>query len=166
MPNIIPHGFGRHVTSLVVTPQAVAATTGVLTDSTPVAALITSTGTLHTNLVHTAQLSDDIEFAIRNNLEMIQALTRNRVNNVPTTIGGSLTAAEIVRRGTNVALLAGIWFSGKHYCKVQYGRFGSIYTVYMRMRSFRMNPARTKNVDIAEFVLFDANVAPTFIVGQ
>lgn len=166
MANIIPFGFGRHVTTLVITPQAVAATTGIFTPTTPVVSLIASTGTLNSSLVHTANLSDDIDWAIRNNIEAIQSITRNRMNSVPTTIGATATFAEIVRRGSGNALLASLWFAGNYYCAVQYGRFGSIYTVYMRMRSFRMNPARTKNVDVAEFVLIDANTAPTFAAGQ
>ena len=95
------------------------------------------------------------------------AITRNRMNHVATTIGASATLAEIVCRGTDVGSLAAIWFEGpSRYCKLQYHRFGAGYTMYMRMRSLRINPARTKNVDVAEFVLIDSNTAPTYTAGD
>lgn len=147
--------------------QAVNLANGTLSDSTPVASLVTSTGTINTDLLHTANLADDIEFAIRNNLEAIQSITRNRIHNVPTTISGTVTLAEIVRRGTDVARLAACWFEGpSRYAKLVFYRMGAGYTVYCRMRAFRMNPSRTKNVDIAEFVLIDAATAPAYAAGM
>lgn len=167
MPNVIPFGLGRHTTSLVVTMQSVTGATGALADSTPVASLITSTGTINTDLVHTAQLSDDIQWTIRNNHEAIQAITRNRINNVPTIISGAFTLAEIVRKGSGEARLAACWFSGpSRYAKIEWAFGGAKQVVYARMRAFRARPNRTKNVDVAEFVLIDANTAPTYAAGM
>jgi len=164
---IHPVGLGRHLTHLVVTMQAVNLANGTLSDSTPVATLVSSTGTINIDLIHTANLSDDVEFVIRKNLEAIQSITRNRVHMVPTTIGASITLAELVRKGTDVAQLAACWFEGpSRYAKIDYYRMGHGYTVYMRMRSFRMNPQRTRNVDVAEFVLIDAATAPAFAAGM
>lgn len=167
MPNVIPFGLGRHLTNLVVTPQSVVGATGVLGDTTPVATLVASTGTINSNLVHTTNLADDVEWAIRNNLEAIQSITRNRMNNVPTTIGGRFQLAEICRKGDDANLLALIWFTApSRYCKISFAFAGAVQVVYTRMRSIRIRPSRTKNVDVAEFVLIDANTAPTYTAGM
>lgn len=167
MPNVIPFGLGRHLTNLVVTPQAVAGANGALTDTTPVATLVTSTGTINTNLVHTANLSGDVDWAIRNNLEAIQGITRNRQHNAPTTIGGRFSLMEFVRKGDDQAQLALIWFTApSRYCKISFAFGGAVQVVYARMRSMRIRPDRTRNIDTAEFVLIDAATAPTFTAGM
>ncbi len=167
MATILSPGLGRHVTTLTVTMQSVHVTTGVLTDSAVVAALITSTGTINSTLVHTANKSDDIEWAIRHNTEAIQSITRGRIHNAPTTIGGTFRLAELVARGTNVNGLATCWFQGpSRIAKLSFFFGGAGGVLYARMRSFRMTPVKTKNVDIAEFVLIDANTDPTYLAGE
>ena len=167
MATIGAWGLGRHTTALVVTMQSVVETTGVLSDSTPVATLVASSGTIGTDLVHTANLADDIQWVMRHNLEAIQALTRNRVNNVATTLGGSFSLAEIVRKGANQALLAACWYgSTTKLAKIQFYFGGAGWVVYARMASHRMRLVKTKNVDVAEFVLIDANTAPTYAAGM
>lgn len=168
MANILSPGLGRHVTTLTVTMQSVHVTTGVLTPSAVVAALVTSVGTINTaGLIHTANKSDDIEWAIRHNTEAIQSITRGRIHNAPTTIGGTFRLAELVARGTDVNGLAACWFEGpSRIAAVSFFFGGAGGVIYARMRNFRMTPVKTKNVDMAEFVLIDANTAPTYAAGE
>lgn len=166
MPNVIPFGLGRHLTNLVVTPQAVNGATGALTDTTPVATLVSSTGA-SIPVVNNVNLSGDVDWVIRNNLEAIQGIARNRAHNVPTTIGGRFTLMELVRKGDDEAQLALIWFTASsRYCKISFAFGGAVQVVYARMRAIRIRPSRTRNVDTAEFVLIDANTAPTFVAGM
>lgn len=167
MANILSPGLGRHVTTLTVTMQSIHATTGVLTPSAVVAALVTSSGVINTNLAHTASRSDEIEWALRHNTEAIQSITRGRIHNAPTTIGGTFRLAELVARGTDVNGLAACWFEGpSRIAAVSFFFGGAGGVVYARMRNFRMTPVKTKNVDVAEFVLIDANTAPTYAAGE
>lgn len=171
MATIKPWGLGRHTTSLIVTMQTLVETTGVLADSALIATLVASTGDIGAaspgHLVHTAQLADDIQWVMRHNHEAIQALTRNRLNHVATTLGGSFTLAEIVRKGAGEARLADCWYNST--CKIAKISFyfgGAGWVVYARMDSHRMRLVKTKNVDVAEFVLIDANTAPTLTAGM
>lgn len=168
MANIQPWGLGRHVPTLIVTMQTVTATTGALAPSAVVANLITSTGVLHTDLVHTSNLSDDIEWEMRRNTETVQGITRNRLNHLPTTHGGTFNLVEILRRGNDECRLAACWFEGpSDVATITYGRFGNLWVVYTRLVNYREGPyARGKNIGTATFEMIDANVAPAFTAAD
>ncbi len=167
MASVGPWMLGRHITHLSVTMQTVTAATGALADSAVIATLIDSDGTLHTDLTHLQNISDVIEWTLRNETENIVGVSRNRANHVRVRYGGEFTLTEILRTGNDQCRLAACWFEAtSRIAKIKFGRAGNLWTLYAKMSSYTEDYQRGKNVGVATFRLIDANTAPTYTTAQ
>lgn len=122
--------IGKHVTSIVLTPQTVNATTGVLTDSTPVASLF---GHLK-----------NIELDSHVTSENISAMNSTAENQVPLEYGTTIRMEELEKSaGTN--LLASQVFTAASigtYVKYQITRGGQSWTGYGLVADYKMSASK------------------------
>lgn len=166
MAQVPPWMLGKHATTLIVTPQTVAAD-GTLSDGTATN-LLTSTGTLHTNLVHTFGVVDGFRIVGRKRCSNIRSVHRNRANCVPYSLGYEFEIMEIARAGANNCLLAPLFYnSGTAIVKLTFARARKVFTVYATMVDYFEPTAREKNVHRLICRQVNANVAAaTYATGD
>lgn len=138
---VIPQWMmGRHVTSLILTTQTIAAATGGLADAVA-ENLITSTGTLHQDtFVHTLQLVAEVEATSRKGTEDIGPLTSSVANHVRVTENVNLTITENLQQGAVASnnVLARIYHTGaSRVVKAVFARSGNTFTAYLLMTRYR-----------------------------
>jgi hypothetical protein len=166
MAQVPPWMLGKHASTLIVTPQAVAAD-GTLSNGTA-ATLLASTGTLHTDLVHTVGIVDGFRIVGRKKTANISAVHRNRANHVPFSLGYEFEVAEIMRAGANNCLLAAAFHnSGSSIVKLTFGAYRRVWTVYACMLRYSPPASREKNVARLLCRQVNANVAAaTYVTGD
>lgn len=148
MPNLPLWLVGRDVTGTTLTPQTVAPTTGVLTDTTPVATLFGHV--------------DSVAIRSRKTTEEISPMDTVRENMVPIKVGTSIEVSEILKKsGTN--LLATAYYGSADYFKVALTRGGQVFTFYGLFSSYEESLNRGKSTGTAVFDMVDPAAAnPTY----
>jgi hypothetical protein len=142
MPTIPTWLTGRNVTTLTLTPQS--NVDGVLSDSTPVAAIF---GHI-----------DEVTLTGSKTSENIKPLNTIRRNMVPIDVGTRITMAEILKAGgTN--LLAQAWFGANEYFKISLARGAQTFTFYGLFHDYEEQLRQGKSVGVATFEMVDPAVA-------
>lgn len=127
--------IGRNVTACTLTPQTVNPTTGVLTDTTPVASFF--------GHLQSLDIESDVE------LNNLSSMDRPQKNFVPIEFGTRVRISEFVKSaGPNLAMRA--FMTGTYY-KYVIARGGQSFTGYGVIASCRMSA--TKPTIIEELVL-------------
>lgn len=130
---------GRHITAFTLTPQTVNATTGALTDTTPVAAMF---GHLQ-----------DVEVESRNTVENISSMDRQFENNVIIERGTTYRCTELGKSvGTNL-LAQGAY--GFDYFKVALARGAQTWTGYGVVGNFSMKGNKQRVTESFELMPVD-----------
>src|SRR5262245_25976448 len=143
MPPTLPLWLtGPGITACTITPQTVNATTGDLTDTTPVATLFGHV--------------DALNQRGRKTTEEISPMDTQRENYVPIKRSTNIEVTEILKSaGQN--LLARAWYSSADYHKVVLTRSTQTgnkdFTFYGLFASYDENYARGKNVGVGTFMM-------------